>query len=69
MALDGDLLNPVEAEAVQNALQQVADSLSRDAETIRAATQALSQATDEFAARRMDKAIAKALSGQSIDNL
>ncbi len=66
LALDGDLLNPVEAEAVQNALQQVADSLSRDAETIRAATQALSQATDEFAARRMDRNIQRALSGQHI---
>ena len=38
-------------------------------QAVRAAVQALSSATDEFAARRMDRSIRKALSGRKLDEL
>jgi molecular chaperone HscA len=38
-------------------------------EAVRAAVQALSSATEEFAARRMDRSIRKALAGRKLDEL
>jgi molecular chaperone HscA len=40
-----------------------------DVEAVRAAVHALSEATDEFAARRMDRSIRAALSGRKLDEL
>lgn len=41
----------------------------QDLEPLRLATELLSALSDPFAARRMDRAVSKALSGQSIHNL
>ncbi len=70
LALDSDLLEAAELDAVQAAISAARDSVQHsDAETIRAATAALAAATDEFAARRMDRNIQRALTGQSVENL
>lgn len=67
---DQDLLNAEELSAVKNALisleqrQQGTDMLA-----IKQGIKALDQATQEFAARRMDKSIRQALAGKSVDNL
>ena len=73
MTDDGELLNDAErsdfARQIDalNALIQTNDVTKTDA--LRAASDALALASEDFAARRMDKAIASALSGQSIDSL
>ena len=70
---DGELLNDAERTDLQahinavNALIQSNDVNQTDA--LRAASDALANASEDFAARRMDKAIARALAGQSIENL
>jgi molecular chaperone HscA len=70
LAGDADLLSAGERAAVDAALQGAdAAAASDDVETVRAAVQALSSATEEFAARRMDRSIRKALAGRKIDEL
>ncbi len=67
---DQDLLNDEELSAVKNALvlleqlQQQDDSLA-----IKQGIKALDAATQEFAARRMDKSIRSALAGQNIKDI
>lgn len=67
---DQDLLDAEELSAVKNALisleqrQQGTDMLA-----IKQGIKTLDQATQEFAARRMDKSIRQALAGKSVDNL
>ncbi|MDG2917429.1 Fe-S protein assembly chaperone HscA [Bisgaard Taxon 10/6] len=67
---DQDLLNDDELSAVKNALVFL-DNLQQgtDTQAIKQGIKALDAATQEFAARRMDKSIRRALSGQSVDNL
>ncbi len=70
LADDQDLLNDEELSAVKNALvlleqlQQQDDSLA-----IKQGIKALDAATQEFAARRMDKSIRSALAGQNIKDI
>jgi molecular chaperone HscA len=54
-------------EALISALQQ--QRSQGDAAAVEAATQALAQATEAFAARRMNKGIAQALAGKNIATL
>ncbi|HBO37164.1 MAG TPA: Fe-S protein assembly chaperone HscA, partial [Pasteurellaceae bacterium] len=67
---DQDLLNDEELSAVKNALvlleqlQQQEDSLA-----IKQGIKTLDAATQEFAARRMDKSIRFALAGRNIDEI
>ncbi|MDG2962140.1 Fe-S protein assembly chaperone HscA [Exercitatus varius] len=67
---DQDLLNDDELSAVKNALVFL-DNLQQgtDTQAIKQGIKALDAATQEFAARRMDKSIRRALSGQSVDSL
>ncbi|ABR74238.1 molecular chaperone HscA [Actinobacillus succinogenes] len=67
---DQDLLNDEELSTVKNALVSL-DNLQQgtDTQAIKAGIKALDAATQEFAARRMDKSIRRALSGQSVDSL
>ncbi|WP_439242961.1 Fe-S protein assembly chaperone HscA [Lonepinella sp. BR2474] len=67
---DQDLLNAEELSAVKNALVSL-DNLQQGTDTlaIKQGIKDLDQATQEFAARRMDKSIQKALKGQSVNNL
>jgi molecular chaperone HscA len=70
LAADGDLLSPAERRTIDGAL---ADMLrlraGADAKALVAATDALNRATGDFAARRMDRGVARALTGRSVDAL
>ena len=70
LAADADLLSPEERTRTDAALAQVrvAETLD-DADAVRAAVQALADATEDFAARRMDRSIRKALSGRKLDEI
>ena len=70
LAADADLLSVEERRNVNErvaALNGLADA--DDAEAIKRALDALALATDEFAARRMDRSIRTALAGRRIDDL
>ena len=70
LELDSDLLD---AEELQQIQQDIADLQGRlkdgNAEDIRAAVAKLSHSTDNFAAKRMNRNIQRALTGQSVDNI
>ena len=67
---DGDLLQVDELAHIQRLLAEaVKCSESGATDDIREAVQALSQATDDFAARRMDRSIRQALSGKTLDQI
>lgn len=70
LELDSDLL---EAEELQQIQQNIAALQGRlkdgNAEDIRAAVSKLSHSTDNFAAKRMNRNIQRALTGQSVDNI
>ena len=70
LELDRDLL---EAEELQQIQQDIAALQGRlkdgNAEDIRAAVAKLSHSTDNFAAKRMNRNIQRALTGQSVDNI
>ena len=70
LELDRDLL---EAEELQQIQQDIAALQGRlkdgKAEDIRAAVAKLSHSTDNFAAKRMNRNIQRALTGQSVDNI
>ena len=70
LALDSDLLEPSALAHIQALISKLQTNLSsHTAEQIRAATSALAQATDDFAAKRMNRNIQRALTGQSVENL
>jgi molecular chaperone HscA len=67
---DGDLLSNEEREQVvarMRALRSTAQA--EDAQAIAAALEALAHATEDFAARRMDRAVRDALSGRRLDEI
>lgn len=67
---DGALLAAQERAAIDDLMQALeAMRQGSDAAAVDAATEALAKGTEEFAALRMNQSIAKALSGQSIENL
>ncbi len=72
-AEDGELLDESERTVLQQHMNTVATLVARDEDMpiadLRAAFDTLATASEEFAARRMNKAIGKALAGQSIDSL
>jgi molecular chaperone HscA len=70
LAVDGDLLDPDERKRVDECLQgAIAAQQAQDVDTVTQAVQALSAATDEFAARRMDRSIRAALAGRKLDEI
>ncbi|MCF8168249.1 MAG: Fe-S protein assembly chaperone HscA [Rhodoferax sp.] len=67
---DADLLEPADRAAIDAAMQALARvKTSDDAASIEAASKALAQATEAFAALRMNRGISKALSGLNIEKL
>ena len=70
LELDRDLLDTEELAQIQ---QDIADLQGRlkdgNAEDIRAAVAKLSRSTDNFAAKRMNRNIQRALTGQSVDDI
>jgi len=68
LALDADLLSPNERAEIDSLMAGVEDAMSHgDAATIEAATKALANGTEAFAAERMNRGIQKALSGKNIE--
>ena len=70
LAADGDLLGEAERaqiDAVVNRLEQLREG--DDAQAIKQAIDAVAKATEEFAARRMDRSIRQALEGKSVDDV
>ncbi|WP_422015082.1 Fe-S protein assembly chaperone HscA [Roseateles sp.] len=68
LAADGDLLPPAEREALESQLLALA-RMDGDADAIDAAVKALAQATEGFAAERMNRSIARALTGRNVSAL
>ncbi|MFP5073604.1 Fe-S protein assembly chaperone HscA [Neisseria sp. WLZKY-1] len=70
LELDADLLDAAELAAIQNSIAALEGRLNNgSAEEIRAAVSDLGNATDNFAAKRMNRNIQRALTGQSVDDI
>jgi molecular chaperone HscA len=70
LASDSDLLSAADQTRIAQQLQSTLETANGDdVEKIRLATKALSDATDDFAAKRMDRSIRAALTGKSLDSL
>ena len=74
LAADGDLLTPPERSAIDTAVLALRDRLADTTGTVSAAdleaqTQALADATEAFAAQRMNRGISRALAGTRVDSL
>ncbi|OWY39212.1 Fe-S protein assembly chaperone HscA [Xenophilus sp. AP218F] len=70
LAADGDLLDEAERAAIEQALAKVAEAIAGAAtRRVNEATAALNRATEDFAARRMDRNIQRALKGHNISDL
>jgi molecular chaperone HscA len=70
LAADADLLGAAEFAEVEARLAALrAVAAGDDAEAIKAAVDALAHATEEFAARRMDRSIRAALAGRRVDEV
>ncbi|MDN3432764.1 MULTISPECIES: Fe-S protein assembly chaperone HscA [unclassified Pseudoalteromonas] len=71
LAADGDLLEPEQLATLKveiSELAKVRESAQEPSE-IKAAIEKMDNASSDFAARRMDASIKKALTGQSVDNI
>jgi molecular chaperone HscA len=68
---DGDLLQAPERERISELMEQLRNvaALSSDASVIEAATKALAEGTEAFAAMRMNDSIRKALSGKNVETI
>ena len=70
MRADGELLNGDEREQLHQAMATLEQAAAgTDGAAIKAAIAALDKASAEFAARRMDRSIAAALVGQTLDQI
>jgi molecular chaperone HscA len=70
LATDADLLSAADQTRIGQQLQSTLETANGDdVEKIRLAIKALADATDDFAAKRMDRSIRAALTGKSLDSL
>jgi len=70
LAADGDLLDPAERAAIDAVLVDLANAAAgEDTPAIKKAIDALGRSTDDFAARRMNRSIQRALAGRSVESL
>ena len=70
LELDGDLLDENEQADIRGCIAELQSRLKEGtAEEIRAAVAKLGQSTDNFAAKRMNRTIQRALTGQNVDNI
>ncbi|MBA3504754.1 MAG: Fe-S protein assembly chaperone HscA [Betaproteobacteria bacterium] len=68
LAADGVLLTADERATIEQSLAQVARVRGQsDHLALRAAVEALNRATEDFASRRMDRSVARALAGKRVD--
>ena len=67
---DADLLEPGEREAIERLLVQTEQAAAgEDRDAIEAATHALAEGTEQFAAERMNRGIRRALAGRSVEEV
>jgi len=67
---DSHLLSDEESKAIETQLSALVQlNQGQDANVIHHATEALNTATEDFAAKRMDASISRALAGKSLENL
>jgi molecular chaperone HscA len=70
LAVDGELLTRQERAAIEGALAEVRRLIpGTDRRELQAAVETLNRATQDFAARRMDRSVAQALTGRKVDAL
>lgn len=70
LAQDANLLNESERRLIEAAVSELTKlKAGQDHRRIKAGIEALSAATDEFAARRMDKSIRSALAGRKVNEI
>ena len=70
MAADADLLSTTDRTLILQEIERLYHcQLGADATTIKASIEKLSTATETFAAKRMDKSVAKALTGKSLNEI
>ncbi len=72
LALDSDLLSAEGKLAIDTTMEKLQESMQdakSDAELLRQITQDLGHVTDDFAAKRMNRNIARALTGKSVDSI
>ncbi|MGQ4276541.1 Fe-S protein assembly chaperone HscA [Pseudidiomarina sp. E22-M8] len=70
LAADGALLDDTERERLDNAMAALREARAEtNAEAIEKAIETVDKASDDFAARRMDAGIRKALSGSNVNEL
>jgi molecular chaperone HscA len=70
LAADADLLSANERAQIDSQMAGLADARAHgDVASIEAATKALAQGTEEFAAQRMNRGIQKALAGKNIETV
>ena len=71
LAEDADLLDETERASIDTIVADLAHTreTSTEPDAVRRAIEALAQATDEFASRRMNKGIRKALTGRKLSEL
>ncbi len=71
LAIDGNLLEKEELELIERklvALKELKEK-TQDPQLLRRSTESLSKATDDFAAKRMNAGIRKALAGKNVDEI
>jgi molecular chaperone HscA len=67
---DGDLLSTEEHERIEALMAQIGQRCDRgDLDALEAATKALAEGTEAFAAERMNRSIRDALAGRSVDQV
>lgn len=67
---DGDLLNEKEATDIQAAISYLQEAMAQeDSQAIENSVKKLNNATDDFASKRMNRNIQRALSGKKIDEI
>jgi molecular chaperone HscA len=70
LKIDKSLLNQGELDGIRNIMSELAEALeSADRNAIEGKIKRLNEGTANFAAKRMDNSISKALSGKNIDTL
>ena len=70
LAADGELLDDDERAQLDTLLAALRTlAQSDDGDAVEAATKAVAEGTDEFAARRMNKGIRRALAGRKLDEI
>jgi molecular chaperone HscA len=70
LAADGDLLSAGERHQIEAQVERLTAARAGDeVNAIHAALDALARGTETFAARRMDRAVARALTGRKLDDV